>query len=397
MQVGGSQITSRAGRMSESPTQQNRPSKFKGGELLPGTVIDQRLEIVRRLSRGVKESVYLCRQLVAPHQTVVLKLVPRGRSGEDADTTYARFQREIVALYSISHPHVVNVYEAINEGEVFGYTMEYVAGGNLDSMLEEGGELTYEHVVQVLTQVCDGLQAIHDAGIIHRALKPKNILLDQEGNVKITDFAVAKVEGQKNLTSHGTVIGTMDYVSPEYITRGVLDIRLDIYSIGVIAYEMVTGTTPFHSEDFIETLSRRASMDPEPPIRLNPSCPRGLSDIVMKAIHRDPEHRYQSAFEMLEDLENVSLESTEDSDSYQEEDPLHPQVDSYEEDEEGQEYAADDDTEQQDLAADPLFGADWEAEPRRGSPLLAIVCWVFSALLGFGIGWGALLVLGYLK
>jgi serine/threonine protein kinase len=153
-----------------------------------------------------------------------------------------------------------------------------------------------------------GVQAIHDAGIVHRDLKPENILLTNEGTVKIADFGIARKRNGPKLTEHGGVVGTIEYVSPEYMLRSQVDWRSDIYALGILAYELVTGDAPFKGESAYASISKRLQSDPEPPSNRRSECPSRLDSVILKALERDPEQRYQSATEMFYDLQRVAIE-----------------------------------------------------------------------------------------
>lgn len=268
-------------------------------EYLPeGTVVDQRYEVISILSCGDGRAVYLCRLTVGDGKEVAMKVMHHPRPGEDFAITAKRFRTELVAAYKISHANVVHVYEFIQHPKFLAYTMEYVGGGNLETILSTEGVLGAERVRTFLSQISSGLHAIHELGIIHRELKPRNILITNSGDAKITDFGVARVESHRNLTMHGGLVGTMDYLSPEYISEGRLTKSLDIYSLGVIGYQMLTGKIPFQSEDMMTMLTSRLSEDPEEPCNIVADCPKELSDIIMRALARDTNDRFSSALEM---------------------------------------------------------------------------------------------------
>jgi serine/threonine-protein kinase len=222
-----------------------------------------------------------------------------------------RFKNEIQASYGVSHPNVVRAYEYVRDGDLIAYTMEFVGGGDLADRLSRADErIPIPEVVRLLLQMCAGVQAIHDAGIVHRDLKPENILLSKDGLVKIADFGIARAGGHSagpRLTEHGGVVGTIDYVSPEYLLNSQVDWRSDIYALGILAYEMLAGESPFHGDSVYETMTRRLKSDPRPPSELRKEVPPALDAIIFKAMHRTVEERYQSARAMYEDLEALNL------------------------------------------------------------------------------------------
>lgn len=275
--------------------------------LQPGTVIAGRYEVVKCLGAGSMGLVYACRHReLAGHLVAVKVLFPEVAKDNVAA---ARFRNEIVASYGVSHPNVVRAYEYFRDGDLVAYTMEYVGGGDLADRLSQGEKMPISVVVRYLGQIASGVQAIHDAGIVHRDLKPENILLTQEGDVKITDFGIARTGHGPKLTEHGGVVGTIDYVSPEYLERGQVDARSDIYAIGVLGYEMITGQSPFKGDSVIATMTLRLRSDPQQPIQLRPDCPVRLNEIILRAMERNPELRYQSTAEIFHDLQELGEDS----------------------------------------------------------------------------------------
>jgi serine/threonine protein kinase len=269
-------------------------------QLQPGTVVNDRYEIVKCLGAGSMGMVYACRHRELSGHLVAMKVL-FGEMAKDP-TAAARFRNEIVASYGVNHPNVVRAYEYFRDGDIIAFTMEYVAGGDLADRISMDDRMPVKEVVRMLLQMASGLQAIHQTGIIHRDMKPENILLTAQGDVKITDFGIARMNSGPRLTEHGGVVGTIDYVSPEYLEKGQVDLRSDIYALGVMAYEMITGETPFKGKSVIETMTMRLKTDPTVPHILRADCPEGLSDIIMKCLARTPETRYQTASEIHQDL-----------------------------------------------------------------------------------------------
>ncbi len=269
--------------------------------LQPGTVIAGRYEVVKCLGAGSMGLVYACRHReLAGHLVAIKVLFPE--VAQDA-TAAARFRNEIVASYGVSHPNVVRAYEYFRDGDLVAYTMEYVGGGDLADRLGAGDPISIPEIVRLFAQIASGVQAIHDAGIVHRDLKPENILLTPEGEVKITDFGIARTNYGPKLTEHGGVVGTIDYVSPEYLERSQVDARSDIYALGVLGYEMITGESPFRGDSVIATMTMRLRSDPKPPSLLRPECPPELDKVILKALARNPEDRYQRSIEIVYDLQ----------------------------------------------------------------------------------------------
>lgn len=274
--------------------------------LQPGTVIGGKYEVVKCLGSGSMGLVYACRHReLAGHMVAVKVLFPEVAQDKVAA---ARFRNEIFASYGVSHPNVVRAYEYLRDGDLVAYTMEYVGGGDLAERLSRPERIPIPEVVRLLSQMCAGVQAIHDAGIVHRDLKPENILLTKDGNVKIADFGIARNRHGPKLTEHGGVVGTIDYVSPEYMLNSQVDWRSDIYAIGILAYEMITGESPFKGDSVYATMTKRLKTDPEPPGTIREECPQVLDRVILRAMQRDPQQRYQSAMEMFFDLQSVAGE-----------------------------------------------------------------------------------------
>ncbi len=273
--------------------------------LKPGTVISGRYEVVKCLGAGSMGLVYACRHKELAGKIVAVKvLFPEVAQDK---TAAARFKNEIQSAYGVSHPNVVRAYEFINDSGILAYTMEYVGGGDLaDKISDPDNLLPLHEVLSIAIQMGQGVQSIHDSGIVHRDLKPENILLTKEGQVKIADFGIAKTGDGPRLTEHGGVVGTIQYVSPEYMLNAQVDWRSDIYAMGVLLYEMLTGTTPFKGDSVFSTLSKSVNMDPDPPSKVRQGMPTDFDPVVLKAMNRDPDARYQSSQEMVDDLMQIA-------------------------------------------------------------------------------------------
>lgn len=275
--------------------------------LPPGTLIASRYEVVKCLGAGSMGLVYACRRRGEAGSGLVAVKVLFPEVARDK-TQLARFRNEVFAAYGVSHPNVVKVGEYSRDGDLVFYTMEFVSGGDLATKLGRASErIPLAAIVKMLSQMAAGVQAIHDAGVIHRDLKPENILLTKEGDVKIADFGIARLEmgtGRK-LTEHGGVVGTIDYVAPEYLLSSQIDGRGDIYALGILGYEMIAGESPFKGDSIYDTMWKRIKDDPLPPSQIRPECPARLDAIILKAMARAPEERYQTARDMCEQLNSL--------------------------------------------------------------------------------------------
>ena len=275
-------------------------------KLQPGTIVNGRYEIIENLGTGSMGLVYVCRHLELAGHVVAMKVLFNEVVKDEV--VRSRFINEIVASYGVNHPNVVRAYEYFQDGDIVAFTMEYVDGGDLADRLALKEPIPMDQVIKWLKQMCQGVQAIHDAGIVHRDLKPENVMLTSTGggDVKIADFGIAKTGSGPKLTEYGGVVGTIDYVSPEYLERGQVDERLDIYALGVLAYEMITGNVPFQGDSVVETMTLRLKTTPETPAAIRPECSEELGRIVMQALRREPGERYQKAIEMYHDLDYLA-------------------------------------------------------------------------------------------
>ena len=288
-------------------------------------IIADRYKVIRQLGAGGYGRVFACEDLKIGGTLVAVKLFPPHLSRDKV--ACARIQRELRAAFRVNHDNVVRFYEPIREGDIFGYAMELVEGGPLCSATAEtsGKNAKERYVLEIMCQVCSGLSAIHREGLVHRDLKPENVMLSKDGFVKISDFGLAKPiqsalaalpvdlstlpEGSPSqLTMMGDVVGTAEYISPEYLRTGKCDARADIYAAGVIAYELVTGRLPYKEKDLRTLMHRKMEEDVKPPYRINPYCPPKLSEMICLALNRNPALRYYSADAMHQDLILITKE-----------------------------------------------------------------------------------------
>jgi serine/threonine protein kinase len=279
--------------------------------LQPGTIVNERYEIVRCLGAGSMGMVYACRHKELAGHIVAMKVLYSEVARDEIAAT--RFKNEIFASYNVSHPSVVRAYEYFTDGELTAFTMEFIGGGDLADRLETAVPIEISDIVSMLAQMASGLEAIHEAGIIHRDIKPENILITAQGDVKITDFGIARKVSGPRLTEHGGVVGTIDYVSPEYLELNQVDERSDLYSLGILAYEMITLESPFQGKSIIDTMQLRLKQSARPPIELREDCPQKLNDIVLKMMARQPDDRYQSASILYKELRQLYAELNPDS------------------------------------------------------------------------------------
>ena len=217
-----------------------------------------------------------------------------------------RFSIEAQSAASITHPNIVSVYDVGNEGNLYYIVMELIKGKTLkDIIIEEGGALPWKWSTNIAIQIAAALETAHKNNIVHRDIKPHNIIITEDGIAKVTDFGIAKAVSNSTITAFGSTIGSVHYFSPEHAKGGFTDSKSDLYSLGVVMYEMLTGKVPFDADTPVSVALKHMQEEPVPPIELNEKIPSALNDIILKAMRKDPTLRYQSATEMLIDLNNA--------------------------------------------------------------------------------------------
>ena len=218
------------------------------------------------------------------------------------DEFLRRFKNESKAIAMLSHPNIVKVYD-VSFGDLIQYiVMEYIEGITLKEFIEREGSLRWKDAVHFTLQILIGLQHAHDKGIVHRDVKPQNIMVLPDGTIKVTDFGIARFARSDQRTITDKAIGSVHYISPEQARGEKTDEKADIYSVGVMLYEMLTGKLPFQAESAVSVAIMQLQRDPQLPTEINGSIPQGLEQITMHAMQKTPERRYQSASEMLCDL-----------------------------------------------------------------------------------------------
>ena len=264
-----------------------------------------RYEIVGELGRGAMGVVYKAVDPVIGRTVAVktIKLSEEG-TGMSRPELLTRFQTEARAAGLLTHPNIVVVFDAGEEDGLYYITMELVEGKSLQSHLDGGMAFPLPRVLRIMEQTCGALQFAHERNVVHRDVKPANIMLTADDTVKVTDFGTAKILqfGTMQQTAH--VMGTPSYMSPEQVKGRAVDGRSDIFSLGVMLYEMVTGEKPFPGQNITTVIYKIVNEEPVPPRQIDPSIHAGISAVVMKALAKEPEARYQSCRDMLEDLKN---------------------------------------------------------------------------------------------
>jgi serine/threonine protein kinase len=268
--------------------------------MMIGKRLGGRYEVEQRIGGGGMAIVYKAHDNLL-NRTVALKIL-RSQFGHD-DDFISRFRREAQAAASLSHPNVVNVYDVGQEEDIQYIVMEYVEGSTLKELITSSGVLKLDQAVDIAVQICDALEHAHHNHIIHRDIKPHNILIGRGGRVKVTDFGIARAVTSATITYTGTVIGSVHYFSPEQARGGISGEKSDIYSLGIVLYEMITGQVPFSGDSPISIALKHLQEHIVPPREMNPDIPQSLENVILRALVKDPLYRYQSAKEMQRDLQ----------------------------------------------------------------------------------------------
>ena len=275
-------------------------------ELCRGAVFAGRYEVLDELGSGGMGKVYRVydRKL---QEEVALKVI-RPEIAADRKTI-ERFKNELKVARKIAHSNVCRMYDLGEDNGLYFIAMEYVAGEDLKSFVRRSGHLTSGKAVAIAKQVCEGLAEAHRFGVVHRDLKSSNIMIDREGNARIMDFGIARTFESKEITGLGIIIGTAEYMSPEQARGQKVDQRTDLYSLGIILYEMVTGRLPFEDEITLNILRKHEIEQPRPPKGLNPEIPDSLNRLILKCLEKPTERRYQTAGDLIRDLNAVQTTS----------------------------------------------------------------------------------------
>ncbi len=271
-------------------------------ELTTGSTFAGRYQIIEELGKGGMGKVYKVFDQEVQAK-MALKLIKPEVSADK--NTIDRFRNELKIARDISHKNICRMYDLGREAGNYFITMEYVSGEDLKSFIRRSRQLVVGTAIFIAKQVCDGLAEAHRLGVVHRDLKPGNIMIDKEGNAKIMDFGIARSISVKGITGAGVMIGTPEYMSPEQVEGKEVDQRSDIYSLGIILYEMLTGQVPFEGDTPFTIGVKQKSEIPKNPRELNVQIPQDLSRLVLKCLEKDKERRYQNADELRADLEKI--------------------------------------------------------------------------------------------
>ena len=272
-----------------------------------GTRISDRYKIIGKIGSGGMANVYLAQDLILERQVAVKMMSLTFNEDEESDNL-RRFQREALSTTELIHPNIVNIYD-VGEGERPYIVMEYVNGTDLKKYIQDNHPIPYSQVIKIMSQILSGISYAHRNGVIHRDIKPHNILIDKEGTVKITDFGIAVALSQNSITQTNSILGSVQYISPEQARGNMVTKQSDIYSLGIVLYEMLTGVVPFEGESAV-SVALKHFQSPIPSLReFDTRIPQPLENVVLRAAAKDAKDRYGSVSEMQADLE-TSLDSS---------------------------------------------------------------------------------------
>src|SRR5438094_3177973 len=268
--------------------------------LQPGSVLGGRYEILQLLGEGGMGAVYKARDRELD-RVVALKVIRPELANQQE--VLRRFKQELILARQVTHKNVIRIFDLGEADGIKFISMDYIEGEDLRSLLRQKGRLSPEEATSIVMQVCQALEAAHAEGVVHRDLKPQNIMLDSSGRATVMDFGIARSMELTGMTQTGALLGTPDYMSPEQAKGQEADARSDVFTLGIIFYELLTGKTPYRADTVLATLLKRTQERARPPVELDPEIPRYLSDVVVRCLEIDPRLRYQSASEILADLE----------------------------------------------------------------------------------------------
>lgn len=267
-----------------------------------GQKINDRYEIIKSIGEGGMANVYLAYDTILDRRVAIKVL--RGDLSND-EKFVRRFQREALSASSLSHPNIVEMYDVGEDNGIYYIVMEYIEGITLKQLIKKRGALTLSEAIDIMLQITDGISQAHDSYIIHRDLKPQNIMIKEDGTIKITDFGIAMALNSTQLTQTNSVMGSVHYLPPEQASGKGSTIRSDIYSMGILFYEILTGSLPFKGENAVE-IALKQMRDEIPSVRKkNPAIPQSVENVIIKATAKNPKNRYSDSKEMHADLLTV--------------------------------------------------------------------------------------------
>ena len=276
---------------------------------LIGKMLNNRYEVLEKVGNGGMATVYKAKCHIL-NRYVAVKVL------KDEFTTDSefikKFNTEAQSAAGLNHPNIVSVFDVCNEDNLYYIVMELIQGKTLKEIIIEDGRLSWKWSVNIAIQIASALEAAHKNNIVHRDIKPHNIIITEDGIAKVTDFGIAKAVSNSTITAFGTTIGSVHYFSPEHARGGYTDAKSDLYSLGIVMYEMLTGKVPFDADTAVSVALKQVQEEPVDPMRYNDTIPVSVNRIILKAMQKDPNLRYQNASEMLRDLSLALKKPNED-------------------------------------------------------------------------------------
>lgn len=281
--------------------------------IIKGQKIDGRYQVIRTIGEGGMANVYLAYDTILDREVAVKIL--RGDLSND-EKFVKRFQREAKAASSLNHPNIVEMYDVGEDDGNYFIVMEYVSGKTLKSLIKKRGALSLSETIDIMLQLTSGIACAHDSYIIHRDLKPQNVMILEDGRVKITDFGIAVALNSAELTQTNSVMGSVHYLPPEQANGSGATVKSDIYSLGILMYELLTGKLPFKGDNAVEIALKHMKEKLPSILDQNPNIPQSVENVVRKAAAKNPDNRYESVKEMHDDLKTVLSESRKNEQKY---------------------------------------------------------------------------------
>jgi len=266
---------------------------------LIGRVFDDRYEVVRKLGSGGMADVYLANDRLLGRQ-VALKILST-RYAHD-EQFVERFRREASSAASLNHPNIVQIYDRGEAEGTYYIAMEYLEGRSLKEIILKYAPLSSDRLISISVQILEGLRFAHCRDVIHRDIKPQNIIIDHDDRVKVTDFGIARAGSASTMTEAGSILGTAHYLSPEQAQGQPVEAASDLYSLGVVMYEMATGKLPFDGDNPVSIAMQHVHEHPVPPGNIAPDIPENLEAVILRSLGKHPTERYLTAQAMLDDL-----------------------------------------------------------------------------------------------
>lgn len=270
--------------------------------IVKGEKINDRYQIIRTIGEGGMANVYLAYDTILD-RNVAVKIL-RGDLADD-EKFVRRFQREAIAASSLTHPNIVGMYDVGEDNGRYFIVMEYIDGKTLKSLIKKRGALTIPEVMDIMLQLTEGIACAHDSYIIHRDIKPQNVMILDDGRVKITDFGIAMALNSNELTQTNSVMGSVHYLPPEQANGSGSTMKSDIYSLGILMFELLTGKLPFKGDNAVE-IAIKQMKEPIPSVcKMNPEIPQSLENVILKACAKNPKNRYENVREMHDDIKTA--------------------------------------------------------------------------------------------